>query len=276
MKQLLVAFDFSKNALKTLEYALQVANKTGASLNLVWVDSSSTPDNVLNIDQELRIETRKLLDEIIPSFEARLHNGRINTMLRKGKVYQEVANAARLVEADIVFAGTHGVSGFEQFWIGSNAYRIVTGSPCPVVTLRGDYEIKPDVIKRIVLPLDSTPETRQKLPYAAKIASLFGAEVLPLLIYNTPLNVIRRRMRSYGDEAVKCLSEKNIPHRLTEIEADQLVSTIIEFAKNEDADLITIMTEQSSTSGSMFLGPYAQQIINYSVIQVLSIQSQTV
>lgn len=276
MKQLLVAFDFSKNALKTLEYALQVANKTGASLNLVWVDSSSTPDNVLNIDQELRIETRKLLDEIIPSFEARLHNGRINTMLRKGKVYQEVANAARLVEADIVFAGTHGVSGFEQFWIGSNAYRIVTGSPCPVVTLRGDYEIKPDVIKRIVLPLDSTPETRQKLPYAAKIASLFGAEVLPLLIYNTPLNVIRRRMRSYGDEAVKCLSEKNIPHRLTEIEADQLVSTIIEFAKNEDADLITIMTEQSSTSGSMFLGPYAQQIINYSVIPVLSIQSQTV
>ncbi len=276
MKQLLVAFDFSKNALKTLEYALQVANKTGASLNLVWVDSSSTPDNVLNIDQELRIETRKLLDEIIPSFEARLHNGRINTMLRKGKVYQEVANAARLVEADIVFAGTHGVSGFEQFWIGSNAYRIVTGSPCPVVTLRGDYEIKPDVIKRIVLPLDSTPETRQKLPYAAKIASLFGAEVLPLLIYNTPLNVIRRRMRSYGDEAVKCLSEKNIPHRLTEIEADQLVSTIIEFAKNEDADLISIMTEQSSTSGSMFLGPYAQQIINYSVIPVLSIQSQTV
>lgn len=276
MKQLLVAFDFSKNALKTLEYALQVANKTGASLNLVWVDSSSTPDNVLNIDQELRIETRKLLDEIIPSFEARLHNGRINTMLRKGKVYQEVANAARLVEADIVFAGTHGVSGFEQFWIGSNAYRIVTGSPCPVVTLRGDYEIKPDVIKRIVLPLDSTPETRQKLPYAAKIASLFGAEALPLLIYNTPLNVIRRRMRSYGDEAVKCLSEKKIPHRLTEIEADQLVSTIIEFAKNEDADLISIMTEQSSTSGSMFLGPYAQQIINYSVIPVLSIQSQTV
>ncbi len=276
MKQLLVAFDFSKNALKTLDYALEVANKTGASMHLVWVDSSSTPDNVLNIDHELRIETRKLLEEIIPEYESRLHNGRINTMLRKGKVYQEVANAARLVEADVVFAGTHGVSGYEQFWIGSNAYRIVTGSPCPVITLRGDYIIKPGVIRRIVLPLDSTPETRQKLPYAAKIAALFGTEVLPLLIYNSPLNVIRKRMRSYGDEAIKCLSEKNIPNRLTEMEADQIVSAIIEFAKSEDADLISIMTEQTSSSGSMFLGPYAQQIINYSVIPVLSIQSQTI
>lgn len=275
MKQLLVAFDFSKNALKALEYALEVANKTGATLNLVWVDNSNTPDNVLNIDYELRIETRKLLDEIIPQYESRLHHGRINTLLRKGKVYQEVANAARLVEAEIVFAGTHGVSGYEQFWIGSNAYRIVTGSPCPVITLRGDYDIKPHVIKRIVLPLDSTPETRQKLPYAAKIASRFGAEVLPLILYNSPLNVIRKRMRSYGDEAVKCLSEKNIPNRLTEIEADQIVSSIIDFAKKEEADLICIMTEQSTTSGSMFLGPYAQQIINYSVIPVLSIQSQT-
>ncbi|MBK9291596.1 MAG: universal stress protein [Bacteroidetes bacterium] len=276
MKNLLIAFDFSKNALKTLEYALRVANKTQANLHLVWVDSSSTPDNVLNIDQELRIETRKLLDEIIPSFEARLHNKHINTLLRKGKVYQEVANAARLIEADIVFAGTHGVSGYEQFWIGSNAYRIVTGSPCPVLTVRGDYEIGPEVISRIVLPLDSTPETRQKLPVAANIAALFGAEVLPLLIYNSPLNSIRKRMRSYGDEAVKCLNERNIPNRLTEVEADQMVSTILDFARSEQADLITIMTEQSGTSGSMFLGPYAQQIINYSVIPVLSIQSKSV
>jgi nucleotide-binding universal stress UspA family protein len=275
MKQLLVAFDFSKNALKTLDYALEVANKTGASLHLVWVDSSNTPDNVLNIDHELRIETRKLLEEIIPTYESRLHNGRINTILRKGKVYQEVANAARIVEADIVFAGTHGVSGFEQFWIGSNAYRIVTGSPCPVITLRGDYEMKPNVIRRIVLPLDSTPETRQKLPFVAKVAALFEAEVLPLLIYNSPLNVIRKRMRSYGDQAVRFLREKNIINHLTEIEADQIVGTIIDFAKTQDADLISIMTEQTSTSGSMFLGPYAQQIINYSVIPVLSIQSRT-
>jgi hypothetical protein len=38
--------------------------------------------------------------------------------------------------------------------------------------------------------------------------------------------------------------------------------------------MISIMTEQGSTSGSMFLGPYAQQLINNSFVPVLSLQSK--
>ncbi len=273
MKHLLVAFDFSKNAIKTLEYAIMVANKTHAELSLVWVDSSSTPENVLNIDQELRIETKKLFDEIIPKYEPQLHCRKINIILRKGKIYSEVAMAAKMIEADLVFSGTHGVSGYEQYWIGSNAYRIVTHAPCPVITLRGDYEIKGG-INKILLPLDSTPETRQKLPFAAQLAEVFGAEIHLLLLYNSPIKVIRNRMKSYADDAKKFLKEKKIAHVLTEMEADNIVSRIVQYAKESDADMISIMTEQGSTSGSMFLGPYAQQLINNSFVPVLSLQSK--
>ena len=129
MKHLLVAFDFSKNSVKTLEYALMMANKTGADLSLVWVDSSSTPDNVLNIDQNLRIETKKLFEEIIPVYEPQLKHGKINIILRKGKVYNEVATAARMVNADIIFAGTHGVrlsSLVESRYLASAKMRTTT------------------------------------------------------------------------------------------------------------------------------------------------------
>jgi len=273
MKQILIAFDFSKNAIKTLEYALMVANKTKAELSLVWVDSSSTPDNVINIDHEIRIETKKLFEEILPVYEPMLHSGKINTILRKGKVYSEIATAARMIEADLVLSGTHGVSGYERYWIGSNAYRIVTSAPCPVITLRGDYAIKEEGIKRILLPLDSTPETRQKLPFAARLAGMFGAEIHLLLLYNSPISVIRNRMKTYADEAVKCLSEKNIAHQLNEVEADSMVGSILEYASRAEIDLISIMTEQASTSGGLFLGPYAQQLINNALIPVLSLQS---
>lgn len=272
MKQLLVAFDFSKNALKTLDYALMVANKIGAELNIVWVDASNTPDNVINIDHELRIETKKLFDEIIPAYEPKLHNGKINLILRKGKVYSEVAMAAKMIGADLIFSGTHGVSGFEQYWIGSNAYRIVAHAPCPVITIRGDYEIKKE-IQRILLPLDSTPETRNKLPLAAKLAESFGAEVHLQLLYNSPVKVVRMRMKTYANEAVKCLSEKNIKYVLKESEADNLVRTILDYADSSNADMILIMTEQGGTSGNVFLGPYAQQLINNALIPVLSLQS---
>lgn len=272
MKQLLVAFDFSKNALKALDYALMVANKTGAEVHVVWVDASNTPDNVINIEQELRIETKKLFEEIIPQYEPRLHSGKINTILRKGKVYSEVAMAAKAINADLVFAGTHGVSGFEQYWIGSNAYRIVTQSPCPVITLRSDYEV-PSGIERILLPIDSTPETRQKLPLAAEMAAKFGSEIHVLLLYDSPVKVVRARTKSYADEAVKCFSKEQIPYVMKEVTADNLIRGILDYADESRSDMIMMMTEQGGTSGNMFLGPYAQQLINNALIPVLSLQS---
>jgi nucleotide-binding universal stress UspA family protein len=273
MKHLLVAFDFSRNAHKALDFALLFANKTGADLSLVWVDSTSTPDNELSIEQELRIETKKYFDDILNQYQPRLTKGKLDVILRKGKVYNEVAMAARKVEADVVFAGTHGVSGFEQYWIGSNAYRIVTSSPCPVITIRSDYAIKKD-IKRIILPLDSTAETGQKLPFACKLAAYFKAEIHLLALYNTNLTAIRHRIKSHADKAATCFDEQGIKHVIKEIEADKIVNSVLDYASEVDADMISIMTEQTTTTASMFLGPYAQQLINYSLIPVLCLQSK--
>lgn len=272
MKQLLVAFDFSRNAVNTLEYALMMANKSGAALSLVWVDSSSTPDAVMNIDHELRIETKQLFEQVIPTYEPRLVHGKINVILRKGKVYNEVANVARMLEADIVLAGTHGVSGFEQYWIGSNAYRIVTHAPCPVITVRGDYQAS-KTTQNILLPIDSTPETRQKLPFAARLASICGATIHLVAVYNSPISVIRHRVKTYTEEAVKFLKQQQIAYVLEELEAENLVSSVLDYANSSHADLICIMTEQGGTSGAMFLGPYAQQLINNALMPVLSLQS---
>ncbi|MCK9450668.1 MAG: universal stress protein [Bacteroidales bacterium] len=272
MKELLVAFDFSKNALKTLEYAILYANKLGTGVHLVWVDNTSTPDQMMNIEQTLRIETRKYFDEIVRKYQPLLKQGKIQVHLRKGKVYSEIAMIAKQLKADIIFAGTHGVSGYERFWIGSNAYRIVTSAPCPVVTLRSDFNFN-DSVKRILVPIDSTAESRQKLPFTATLAEAFGAEVHLVLLYNSPLGVIRSRMKSSADEAMKCLKERNINASIKEIETDNIAQTLLSLSDEMKADLIAIMTEQSNTAGNMFLGPYAQQIVNNALIPVVSIQT---
>lgn len=274
MKTILVANDFSKNAEHALQYALVFAKKLNAGIHLIWVDNTVSDEITIDtIDRELRKEIKKHSDSLIKKYQAELENGKIEILFRKGKVYQEVTKAARHIKAEMIFAGTHGVSGFEQYWIGSNAYRIVTQAPCPVVTIRGEYEFN-EPIKNILLPLDSSMETKQKLPYTCELATNFGATIHLLAIYNTPLNVVRKRIDSIAKEAEKCMTRLNVKYVIEHLEADNVAVSILDYSKKNNIDLITIMTDQGTTTANKFLGPYAQQLINNSSVPVMSVRSK--
>ncbi|RLD49265.1 MAG: hypothetical protein DRI88_00820 [Bacteroidetes bacterium] len=276
MKTILVAIDFSKNAEHALEYAVMFANKQKACIYLIWVDNTLSEESVIDIiEGETRIEKRAYMDSLIKRFQPQVKCGEIQVLLRKGRVYQEIAKAAKQIDADMIFAGTHGVSGFEQYWIGSNAYRIVTQAPCAVVTIRRDYEIK-DTIDNILLPIDSSMETKQKLPFAAKLANDFKATIHLLKVYNTPISVIRKRIDKYGEDAEKCLIENKVKYITAEREADNVAVSIIKYSDEFKIDLISIMTDQDMTTANKFLGPYAQQLINNSKTPVLSLRAKEI
>jgi len=274
MKTILVANDFSKNAEHALKYALVFAKKLNSGIHLIWVDNTLSDEITIDtIDRELRKEIKSYADKLIEKYQPLLENGKIEMLFRKGRVYQEVTKAARQIKAEMIFAGTHGVSGFEQYWIGSNAYRIVTQAPCPVVTIRGEYNFKPS-ISNILLPLDSSLETKQKLPYTCELAINFGAKIHLLAIYNTPLNVVRKRIDSIAKEAEKCMKTKKVDYVIKHLEVDNVAPSIVDYSLKNDIDIITIMTDQGTTTANKFLGPYAQQLINNSSVPVMSVRSK--
>lgn len=274
MKTILVAIDFSKNAEHALEYALIFAKKMDALVNLIWVDNTMSDETVLDtIKGELRIEKKKYLKNLTKKYSDNISEGKFKVILRKGKVYQEIAKTAKQINADMIFAGTHGVSGYEQHWIGSNAYRIVTQAPCPVFTIRGGYRFGGS-INKILLPLDSSLETKQKLPFVTDLALKFNAKVHLLKVYNTTISVIRKRIDKFGEEAVKCLNDKGVDFLLDKIEVKNVAASIIEYSNKNKIDLITIMTDQGTTTANKFLGPYSQQLINNSIIPVVSVRAK--
>jgi len=274
MKTLLVAFDFSKNAVHALEYAFLYAKQLNADIHLLWVDNSLTDDAFGNtIEEELRIEKKNYLKKIVQEYSVKEPGVKMKIHLGKGKVYQELAKTAQRVKADIIFTGTHGVSGYEQYWIGSNAYRITASAPCPVVTVRGDYSIG-ESVSRILLPLDSSLETKQKLPFTVQLAEEFGAKIHLLKVYNTPLKVIRKRIDAFGKEAVDFLEEHTVDFELQTVTGENVAVAILKYVAANAIDLITIMTEQGTTTANRFLGPYAQQLINNAPVPVMSLRSR--
>lgn len=271
MKEIIVGIDFSKGALNALNYSILLANKLGAGVTMVWVDKPSSADSVFdNTASAYRKEVHRRFEEIIKTYSKELKKGDLHYKIRSGKVYAEIGNQAKYNDAKYIVVGTHGISGFEEVWIGSNANRVVSSAPCPVITLRQGYVGKKKISK-IVMPIDSTLETRQKAPYVAELAKAFNAEVLIPGLFISTVSTIKNRVENYCRQMIEYFNKYEIKNSYTELKVSNVTSDTLKFAEAHDADMICIMTEQETAAANIFLGPYAQQMVNHSPIPVLSI-----
>lgn len=270
MKKILVAIDFSDCSMNALEHAITIANKSEAELKMIFVIKPETSRDIFTEGpQTLASMVSDKFDEIVEKYKPQMKT-KLSYVIREGKIYREIVNESNEKDVFLLVAGTHGSSGFEEFWIGSNAYRLVTACTKPIITIRGGVSVKRD-LTRIIMPIDSTVETRQKVPFTAYMANIFKAEVHVLSVYTTTVASIRRTVDSYAEQVVKHLMEDNIKHIVESVESENLTDSAIEYALKVNANLISVMTEQEKTAKNILLGPYAQQMVNHSPIPVLCI-----
>lgn len=275
MKKVIVAgIDFSDCSINALDHAIDIANRAQADVMMVWVNRPETGKEIFKVDPgQVISEANKRFEELKNSRQPMLSGGKISYQIRKGKVYKEIVQAADEVDAFLIVVGTHGASGFEEFWIGSNANRIVSASERPIITIRGGID-KNIPISRIVMPIDSTVESRQKVPFTTLLAKYYDAEVHVLTLFSSPIEELRDVVREYVNQVKLYLTENQIRHTVVELEADNLTDVTIDYAIKVNANLISIMDEQETTTANIWLGPYAQQMVNHSPIPVLCIHAK--
>lgn len=271
MKKIVVAVDFSSGSIHALKYAIGIANKVKSNILMIWVDKTASPESIYAGSVEnYRGEVIKRFNDLVDEYQPTLTGGKLEYKLRKGKIYNEIVNTARAKKADLIVTGSHGVSGFEEYWIGSNANRIVGHACCPVVTVRNGFDIKEN-IRQIVMPIDNSNHTLIKVPFTAKLAKMFGAEVHMVVIFSTNLKTMHKRVENYAEKAKKYFSQENVTISVEKIQTQNSTKSTIDYAKSIDADLISIMTEQDERRETGLLGPCAQQMVNHSPIPVLSV-----
>jgi nucleotide-binding universal stress UspA family protein len=125
--------------------------------------------------------------------------------------------------------------------------------------------------KSIVLPIDTSFESRQKLPYAIKLAEVFGATIHLLGVSTDKNKESEYKVNAYLRQTIEKLNGCHINSSHEKRLGGNITNQTIRFAQEKKADLIVIMTEQELQIGSFFLGKYAQQMVNHSNIPVLSI-----
>lgn len=272
MKKILAAIDFSECSLNALHHAIDLAKKHEADLTMVWVNPETfkfiTDSN--RVDEDIS-NARSVFEGLWKQYHSELPRNEFRYLIKKGQIYEQIVKAAIEEDADIIIAGTHGVSGFREFWMGSNAFRLIMASTVPVLTVREKSGIGTS-LQRIVLPIDSTLETRQKNEITASFAKVFDAEVHVLALYTSSIDDMKRIVDSYAKETIKYLQDSGVKCALVEREGSNITNMTLDYAHEVDANLIVIMTEQEIKTVNLWMGTYARQMINHSKIPVLSVK----
>jgi nucleotide-binding universal stress UspA family protein len=273
MKKIVVATDFSECSINAFVHALSIAQKTFCDLILVWVDKPAADKDKFLDKESLTLDVKKQFEEMIAKYQPELPKNKIIYKIRKGKVYKEVANEASESKAMLVIAGTHGASGFEEFWIGSNATRIISACRCPVITIRAGIDImKP--LSKIVMPIDSSPDTRQKSTFTGYLAKEHDALVCVLPLYTSKMKSVRQNVDLYAKQIGLYFDEENVRYEIEGMYTENISDAAIDYALKKEANLISIMTEQENNTSNLWMGSYAHQTVNHSPIPVLSIHSK--
>lgn len=271
MKHILVPIDFSSDSLNALEHAIMIANRLNLNIMLIHVKRKNAdydPSfNLKDFDEVVKSGVIENFEKIIEQYQKNL-KGSFDYRIREGRIYTEICHQAKYGDAEMIIMGTHGVSGFEEKWAGSNAFRVASNAVCPVLTTRYSFPMR--TIRKIIMPIYDNKVTRLKVPKTVEIALIFGAELHIVDIRDNNKTATKKKLDDYTNEVIAYLKRHKVKWIRESLRGKNPTSVLIEYALLMDADLITIMDERSEKSHQFWLGSYAQQMVNHSPVPVLS------
>lgn len=273
--KILVPIGFSNQSIFALEQAINLAKINNSDIVLLSVIKEQSVIQSLFSDDnsdELKVKVKEKLDSIALEYNQK-NKISIDTMIAKGKIYEQINIIAGIISADLIVMGTNGSQGHKSKIIGSNAEKVVRLAKCPVITIKGKDQRSG--CKNIILPLDLEKETKEKVSYALEYARYWDATIRVVSVLLKDNNLVREKLIKNINQVtdfiikagVSCTSE------LVEGEKKQTLGDFVfDYSKNLDADLIIIMTKKEELSLSNNISETARYIINNSDVPVMSVK----
>lgn len=274
--KILVPMDLSPTSIIAYEHAVYLAKHLKSEIHLLHVSETATVNNLINTifkkepkDGEKDItKIQERFNEYISKLASE-YGVKAYSKFMQGTVYIQALNYAKEISASLICMGTHGSKGVENFIGGSNTFRVVNQAKCPVLSLHANSGSKG--IKDIILPLDSSRDTREKVDDAIYIAKKFNSTIHVVGVSTSSDDMVLNRLRVVTKQVEDYIKEDKINTTFGFKTGKNLANLTLEYSKEKDADLIIIMTEQESSSGFL-AGPYSQQMINQSHVPILSVR----
>ena len=275
MKNIIIGIDFSDGSLNAMQHAISLADRFKSNLTLLFVLSpdakillGTDKKNKNNIVSFVSEKLEKLTEEC----KMALPHSNVSYKIRIGKASKEINAEAREQGDAFIVLGTHGCSGFQEFFVGSSAFKTVSGSICPILTVRQGVDINRD-LTNILLVMDDTLETMQKITYAIPLAKAYQAKIHLVGLYPAKYQDIRQKVEAYISKSEVFLLENNIRFETIFVKSGgRKVDTVLKYANDNAINLIIVMKEVEMDGDNVFiLAPFSERIVNRSPIPILTV-----
>lgn len=271
MKNIVVGIDFSKNSHNAMKHAVAISLRNKAKLHLAWVKTaamktdlavSTTTDNYMKT-------VRDKLNQWVEECKTEAPESSVTSIVLEGKPAVELCKYASNLPKAMIVMGTHGVSGFEEFFVGSNAFRTINLTSVPVLILREGIEINRDLTE-ILVPIDTSFETLQKMKIAIEFAKDFNAKICLLGVINPVTNDIKHVINVQLNHAAAMCKKANVRYDVQTLDVPgDSISALLGAAKKMDVNLMVIMREEENDLSSVWMGSNTRQIVNNSPMPLL-------
>jgi nucleotide-binding universal stress UspA family protein len=142
-QHILVPVDFSAPSMQALVYARELANKLLARVTLLHVIQTPLlgggPTTGMGMAYaDLMAQMEADATQTMAGCVERLREEGLecDSIVIHGAPFEQIVEAARARQVDLIVMATHGHTGLQRFLLGSVAEKVVRLAPCPVLVTR--------------------------------------------------------------------------------------------------------------------------------------------
>ena len=274
MKKILFPTDFSEVATNAFVHALEFAKKMQGELVLLHsfelpiYDNQYFPENYNVLFDSLQLSEFDMFKEEITKLrkiaeELKLDKIKMSHRLMDGNLIFNIKRAIKEDEIKFVIMGTSGVSGWEEFFLGTNTGSVICTINVPVLCI--PLEAKFKKIETIGFTTRYREKDQKALKDVLKIAKKMEAKVKCLYVKTSNSDVSEETIKHWETEFA------GEPVKFSVIPSDDVKETILDFVMFKDIDMLAMLTYKRNFFVELFKPSLTQKIANQSSIPILAV-----
>ena len=292
IRKILCAIDRSPSSLQALGYAIALARWQSARLTLLEVIEEAPTPGVTRAPKSdgMPNDTRTALERDLRRVltARRASDVKVEIVMRKGTVVQEILAQEKASRSDLIVIGSHGRGGVQRLVLGSVAEKILRLATCPVLTVRRGVRLarrSRSPFETILCPTDFSAAANKAVAYAKRLAQAADATLILMSAVEWPFGEavmsgavaeLQESIESNASEALTRLLPRPAsdgPRAQAIVAVGKPSAAIIKVARARSVDLIVMGVSGRGALDVAILGSTTHHVIREGAWPVLTVRT---